>query len=82
MNNIIYVKKVENYDDILRTKHSNLPLLLKKLIFLYKNLFNVITKKKVEDENIWILPIQEKYSINKINNVFKKLSVHNENIYV
>lgn len=82
MNNIIYVKKVENYDDILRTKHSNLPLLLKKLIFLYKNIFNVITKKKVEDENIWILPIQEKYSINKINNIFKKLSVHNENIYV
>lgn len=82
MNNIIYVKKVENYDDILRTKHINLPLLLKKLTFLYKNLFNIITKKKVEDENIWILPIQEKYSINKIKNIFNKLSVHNENIYV
>lgn len=82
MNNVIYVKKLENYDDILIRKHSNLPLLLKKLIFLYKNLFNVITKKKVENTDIWILPIKEKNQINKINNVLKKLSMYSGNIYV
>ena len=82
MNNVIYVKKLENYDDILIRKHSNLPLLLKKLIFLYKNLFNVITKKKVENTDIWILPIKEKSQINKINNFLKKLSMYSGNIYV
>lgn len=82
MNNVIYIKKVENYDDILIRKHSNFPLIFKKFIFLFKNLFNVITKKKIEDANIWVLPIQEKYSLNKMNNIFKRLSIYNENIYV
>lgn len=82
MNNVIYVKKLENYDDILIRKHSNFPLIFKKFIFLFKNLFNVITKKKIEDANIWVLPIQEKYSLNKMNNIFKRLSIYNENIYV
>lgn len=82
MNNIIYVKKVEDFDDILIRKHSNFPLIFKKFIFLFKNFFNVITKKKVEDENIWVLPIQEKYSLNKMNNILKRLSIYNENIYV
>ena len=63
-------------------KHSNFPLLLKKFIFLYKNIFNIITKKKIEDANIWVLPIQEKYSFNTMNNILKRLSIYKENIYV
>lgn len=82
MNNIIYVKKVQEYNDVLKCAYKRMPMFFKKVIYTYKNIFNIITKKKVEDANIWILPIQEKYSINKINNIFKKLSVHNENIYV
>lgn len=82
MHNIIYVKKVENYDDILKRKHTKFSVFLKKILFLYKTIFNVITKKKVEDINIWVIPIQEKYSINKMNNILKKISVHSEKIYV
>lgn len=82
MNNIIYIKEVENYDDILRRKHNNLPLFFKKLVFLYKNFFNIITKKTVEDVNIWGLPIQRKYSITKMNNLLRKISMYNDNIYV
>lgn len=82
MNNIIYIKEVENYDDILRRKHNNLPLFFKKLVFLYKNFFNIITKKTVEDVNIWVLPIQRKYSITKMNNLLRKISMYNDNIYV
>lgn len=82
MHNIIYIKKVENYDDILKRKHTKFPVFLKKILFLYKTFFNVITKKKIEDANIWVIPIQEKYSINKMNNILKKISVHSKNIYV
>lgn len=82
MHNIIYIKKVENYDDILKRIHTKFPVFLKKILFLYKTIFNVVTKKKVEDANIWVIPIQEKYSINKMNNILKKISMHSENIYV
>ena len=82
MNNIIYIKKIENYNDMLKEKYCKLPIFLKKFIFLYKNIFNVITKKTVEDVNIWVLPIQRKYSITKMNNLLRKISMYNDNIYV
>lgn len=82
MSNVVYIKKVENYDDILKRKHTKFPVFFKKILFLYKTFFNVITKKKVEDTNIWVIPIQEKYSINKMNNILKKISMHSKNIYV
>ena len=51
MSNVVYIKKVENYDDILKRKHTKFPIFLKKILFLYKTFFNVVTKKKVEDTN-------------------------------
>jgi len=82
MANIVYIKKVDEYDDVLKEKHKKNPKFFKEIIFMYKNIFNIITKKKVENENIWILPLQEKYSKNKINKIIKKISTHRENIYV
>jgi len=83
MKDIIYLKQTTSYDDILKKKHDRMPIFLKKIIFLYKNIFNVITKKNAEGYNIWILPITERYSISKINKLFKKTFVNNkENIYL
>lgn len=82
MSNIIYIKKVENYDDILKGKNNKIPLILKKVLFLYKNFFNIITKKRIEEMDVWVIPIQEKYSFNKINNILKKISIYSENMYV
>ena len=73
MKNIIYLKEVSNYDDILKNTYTKLPLFFKKVIFLYKNIFNIITKKKNEDYTIWTLPITDKYSVNKISNLLKKI---------
>lgn len=82
MENLIYIKKVENYNDVLKQRYIKMPMILKKVVFMYKNIFNIITKKKVAGYNIWILPFQEKYSINKINTIMQKLSKHKENKYI
>ena len=82
MKDIIYLKETTNYDDILRKKQNKLPLFLKKIIFMYKNMFNIITKKKIYDYNIWILPVTDKYSTDKISNILKNVNKEQNNIYV
>ena len=79
---IIYLKEVYSYDDILKREHKKMPLFLKKIIFLFKNLFNVVTKKNVEEYNIWVLPIKEKYSNDKIEKILKSNFNIANNIYV
>ena len=69
---IVYLKGIDNYDDILKKEYKRIPQLLKKIIFIYKNIFNIITKKEREDNEIWILPIKEKYSISKIHTLIRK----------
>lgn len=71
MENIIYIKKLDDYDGIINCK-SKLPVTLKKIIFLYKNIFNIITKQSKEGFNIWVLPFQEKISDNKLNKMINK----------
>lgn len=79
---IIYLKEVDSYDDILKKEHKRLPLFFKKVIFLFKNLFNIITKKEIEENNIWILPVKEKYSNDKIEKILKNNLKKDNNIYV
>ena len=69
---IIYLKEINTFDDILKKESKRIPLLLMKIIFLIKNIFNIVTKKKINDNTIWILPIKEKYSINKIDTIIRK----------
>ncbi len=82
MKNIIYIKIVENYNDILKNKYTNMPLLFKKFLFMYKYFFNIITKKNTEGINTWVLPINEKYSMRKIKILLKKIHFYDEKIYV
>lgn len=79
---IIYLKEVDSYDDIFKKEHKKMPLFLKKIIFLFKNLFNIITKKEIEGNIIWILPIKEKYSNDKIRKIIKNNFKIDNNIYV
>ena len=71
MENIIYIKKLDDYDEIINCK-LKLSLTLKKIIFLYKNIFNIITKQSKDEFNIWVLPFQEKISDNKLNKIIDK----------
>lgn len=82
MESIVYIKKVNEYDDVLKKENKRIPTFLKKIIYIYKNMFNIITKRKVEDNNLWILPMQEKCTFNKLNNIVKKMSAYDNNIYV
>lgn len=78
----IYLKETSSYDDILKNKHNKMPLFLKKMIFLYKNIFNIVTKNKYEDIEVWTLPLKENYTLNKMENVLKKNFKNYEIIYV
>ena len=79
---IVYLKEVDSYDDILKKKYKRLPLFFKKIVFLFKNIFNIVTKKSVEEHNIWVLPIKEKYSNDKIGKILKKNLITNDKVYV
>ena len=79
---IIYLKEVDSYDDILKKEYKKLPLFFKKIIFLIKNIFNIVTKKNEEEYNVWIIPVKEKYSNDKIKKILKKNFIIKDNIYV
>ena len=79
---IIYLKEANSYDDILKKEHKKTPVFLKHMVFIYKNIFNIITKKNVEDKEIWILPVKEKYSLKKLEKILKKKLQNKENIYL
>ena len=71
MDNIIYIKKLDDYDEIVNCK-IKIPTILKKLIFLYKSIFGIITKKNKGEFNIWILPFQEKISDNRLEKLIDR----------
>ena len=45
-------------------------------------MFNIVTKKYIGEANIWILPIKEKYCMDKLEKILKKNLICTENIYV
>lgn len=69
MGKVIYLKRVDDYDEIVKNR---LPLTFKRIIYLYKNIFNKITEKKNDDLNIWIFPFKEKVSDNKLEKILIK----------
>lgn len=79
---IIYLKEISDFDDVLKKHYKRMPLLLKKIIFIFKNILNIVTKKYIDDEIIWILPIKEKYSINKIDTIIRKQLINNDYKFV
>ena len=76
MQEIIYLKKY-----IIDINCTRLQFFFRKLIYTYKHIFNVITKRNINGFNVWILPINETYNIKKINKLFRKLKNEN-NIYI
>lgn len=71
MGKVIYLKRVDDYDEIIKNK-IKLPLTFKRIIYLYKNIFNKITEKKNDNLNIWIFPFKEKVSDNKLEKILVK----------
>lgn len=72
MEKVIYLKKVDDYEDIIKKKRR-ISNKLKKLIYLIKNIFNIITLKN-EELNICVLPFKEKVSLRKLDKIIKKIS--------
>lgn len=79
---IIYLKEASSYDDMLKKEYNKMTIFFKKLIYIYKNIFNIVTKTKIDDKEIWILPIKEKYSLNKVEKILQKELKRKDNIYI
>ena len=79
---VVYLKETSSYDDIFKKEHKKMPLFFKKIVYLYKNIFNIITKKNVADKEIWVLPVKEKYCKSKLEDILKKVLKYQENIYL
>lgn len=80
MEKIIYVKIVENYNEIVKYK---VPLILKKIIFYFKKLFNIVTKMQLNGNVLWILPFKDTIEIKKLEKIIvKDLNKIKENITV
>ena len=71
----IYLKNVQDYEDIYRSKRV---LFLKKMIFYFKNKFNIITKKNINNINIWILPYMKDISLKKLEKIIRKELINKE----
>jgi len=80
--NIVYLKEKNNFDDILKSKHNKMPMLFKKIIFVYKHIFNIITKKKNEENEIWVLPTKEEFYRKEIEYILKKKVLNSENKFL
>ncbi len=76
MPNIVYLKRY-----VIDENCSKIKRFFKKCIFMYKNFFNIITRKNIDGFNIWFLNINNKYTLEKLNKIFKKIKKEN-NIYV
>ena len=71
----IYLKNVQDYEEICRFKRV---LFLKKAIFYFKNKFNIITKKNINNINIWILPYMKDISLKKLEKIIRKELINKE----
>ena len=63
MNEYIYIQKTKDYENF-----SN----CKKTIFWFKNKFNIITKKKINNINILVLPFKSIISNKKFKKIIRK----------
>ena len=69
MEDIIYLKLVQDYEDAL---NSNKFIFFKKWIFKFKNSFNIVTKKRIGIFNFWVLAYKENIQNNKFERIIKK----------
>lgn len=73
MNKIVYLKEID--------KSLYLNKITLKIQYWFKRVFNIIKKVKIENVEIWNLPIKSDDNIKKIQKVFAKL-LNSQNFYV
>lgn len=79
-----YIKESNNIEEILDNKQFGFPTIIRKIIYLYKYIFNNPTIRQIENGYIYIIPVnlkKEKMNDNKICakmiKVLKKYNVKN-----
>ena len=73
MNKIVYLKEID--------KSLYLNKITLKIQYWFRRVFNIIKKVKIENVEIWNLPIKSDDNIKKIQKVFTKF-LSSENVYV
>ena len=73
MNKIVYLKEID--------KSLYLNKITLKIQYWFRRVFNIIKKVKIENVEIWNLPINSDDNVKKIQKVFAKL-LNSQNFYV
>ena len=79
MPKVVYVKKANCYEDIMTSKKC---LSFSKIIFKFKSVFRCIIKKKIENKEVWILPILKKDDNTSFTKYIQKFKQFPDNKYV
>ncbi len=69
MEDIIYLKKLDSYKEIIDGK---VPLFIKKIIYLWRNLFGIVKQEKSNEFKIWVLPFIDKEDKEKLAKIIEK----------
>ena len=69
MEKIIYIKLTQNFEN--STKHK-LLLFIQKIVFNFKRIFNIVTKKNINKNSMWVLPYIDNIRKSKLEKIIKK----------
>ena len=70
----IFLKNVDNLDEIIPQKYRKINNFCKKIIYNIKNIFNVITVEIIDNKALVILPFKTKTNKRKTKKMIKKIN--------
>lgn len=81
MEKIIYIRLIQDFEKITKYK---IHLIVMEIILKIKKIFNIITKKNINNNSIWVLPYMNNISSEKFEKIIKKeiKNLEDNNIFV
>ena len=81
MKKIIYIRLIQDFEKITKYK---IHLIVMEIILKIKKIFNIITKKNINNNSIWVLPYMNNISSEKFEKIIKKeiKNLEDNNIFV
>ena len=82
MKNIIYLKNTKDYEEFFTYKFKSVPISIKKIIFKIVSFFKIISKKDLNELELWNLPIEDVQNDKELIKAIKKLRKYKDYVFV
>lgn len=82
MKKIIYLKNTKDYEEFLTSKLKRIPIFVKKIIFKISSFLKIISKKNIDELELWNLPIEDIQNDKEFIKTIKKLGKYKEYVFV